>query len=59
MKLSSPAGIVYNSTGVLSCFDMYSLYFECADPTGCGQGSDSLAWDYQVLQQAPTLISVS
>ena len=42
------AGIVYNSTGEQSCFDLYSLYVECADPTGCGLGSNSLAWDYQV-----------
>lgn len=49
----SPAGIVYNFTGALTCFDLYSLYLECADPTGCGVGSDSLAWDYQVVLQPP------
>lgn len=45
-----PAGIVYNSTGLLTCFDLYSLYVQCADPTGCGLGFNSLAWDYQVHQ---------
>lgn len=44
-----PAGMVYNSSGQLACFDLHSLYVQCADPTGCGLGSNSLAWDYQVL----------
>ena len=43
------AGLFYNgTTGQLTCFNTTEEFIECADPTGCGIGPDSLAWDYQV-----------
>ena len=42
-------GLFYNgTTGQLTCFNTTKEFIECADPTGCGTGPDSLAWDYQV-----------
>ena len=47
--LAAAAGLSYNGTsGKLTCFDPDTEYVECADPTGCGLGSDSFGWDYQV-----------
>ncbi|XP_048414490.2 uncharacterized protein LOC125465255 [Stegostoma tigrinum] len=44
-------GIFYNSTGRKRCFDIYSEYIHCSDPTGCGSGSASQAWDFQACTE--------
>jgi len=50
--LYQATALVYNGTqGTLPCFNMYDLYIECADPTGCGKDNDARAWDFQACYQ--------
>lgn len=46
--MSHIADMVYGDGG---CHSMYTEFVECADPTGCGTGLASLAWDYQVCTE--------
>ncbi|XP_062930024.1 dipeptidyl peptidase 2 isoform X2 [Mobula hypostoma] len=54
-KYTQQQGMFYNSTGTKKCFDIYTEYQHCADPTGCGLGSASQAWDFQVCTEVNLL----
>eukprot|EP01084_Bolivina_argentea_P242402 406660_1 len=51
--LAVGAGLYYNASynNELSCFNITEEFIECADQTGCGLGTDSTAWDYQMCTE--------
>ncbi|OQV22401.1 Dipeptidyl peptidase 2 [Hypsibius exemplaris] len=47
--LAQAASLFYTNTQ--KCYDIWSEFVDCADPTGCGTGNDATAWDYQACTQ--------
>lgn len=45
--LAQAAGLYYNSSSPLQCFNIWDEFVECADQTGCGTGPAGQSWDYQ------------
>lgn len=45
--LAAAVSLANNSSGTQKCFNIWNEYIDCADPTGCGLGTDSISWDYQ------------
>nr|XP_039252936.1 dipeptidyl peptidase 2-like [Styela clava] len=48
--LANAAGVFYNATAV-TCYNIFEDFVDCADPTGCGLGDTSTAWDYQACTE--------
>jgi dipeptidyl-peptidase-2 len=44
--LAAAAGLLFNNTGSLSCYNTTAEFVECADQTGCGLGPAGMSWDY-------------
>merc|ERR1712224_1108783 len=50
-SVSGIMGAVKVAYGDQKCYDVSKSYVHCADPTGCGMGPASIAWDYQACTQ--------
>jgi len=56
--LAAAVAMAY-ATPDTKCFDMYEIFIECADQTGCGTGGDAIAWDYQICTQLLSFVSTN
>ena len=53
VALAEAVGFYYNASysNQLTCYNLTEEYIECADQTGCGLGSDSTSWNYQMCTE--------
>jgi dipeptidyl-peptidase-2 len=57
--LADAAGLAYNGSGNLPCYNLDDEYVECADASGCGAGPASVSWDYQSCSEFKFLITTN
>ncbi|CAD7950399.1 unnamed protein product [Amoebophrya sp. A25] len=56
-KTSSTKFFGTKHQGAATCLDMYSLFVECADQTGCGTDNDAKSWDYQMCADMTIIVA--
>lgn len=51
------ANVINMLYGGSKCRNMYELFVECADQTGCGLGNAAISWDYQMCTDMTIVVT--